>query len=367
MFADGRVNVIGFGVIAERLGRRWPDRRDLVHDHAARTLQRHLAGAGTYLRISETDYVVIQPGAGRFGAQIVCINALRETLTHFLGEARLDNVLVHEVTRITPEGVFGERVNVAVVEATSLSAPEPPDTDPLGPIAQWTPFVSCDGRRVRVSCQLEPVIQLKSSERIGYRMARRVLAMPSEVPLTASERHNLARADIERVDFATLARGLDRLRSTPGATKEPTLILPISYATLSSRNARPLIAEFFRAAQATVKHGLVGEVCDIDNVPSSALLGVISLIRPYCLFVIGQLGEATSANIRNLCEAKLQGVSIECPLGVSDDAAFIGWTQALIKVARPAIKSVIVYRLKSIHMAAIAGALGVTHASLSAI
>lgn len=364
--ADGLVNVIAFDAIADRLGPRWPDRRELVHQHAERTLQRYLAGAGTFLRISETDYVIIHAGTDRTTAQVLCINAMRETLTHFLGEALIGDLVVHEVTRVTAEGVFGERIDAAAVQAMDVLAPSMSEPDLRGPVDQWTPFVASDGRRVRVSCQLEPVFQLKTSERIGYRMARRILAMPSETPLTPAERRNLARADIERVDFATLARGLDRLRNTPDGARQPTLIVPVSYTTLSSARARPLILEFFRAAQATVQHGLIGEVCDIDGVPPSALQSAVAAIRPYCLFAVGQITEVSVSNLRSLREAMLQGVTIECPSHGESEAEFIGWTQALIKAARPKLRSVIAYRLASWRSAAIAGALGVTHASLAA-
>lgn len=366
--ANGQANVVALGAIAERLGRRWSARRELVHEHAERALRRSLGEDGFCQRISETDYVVVQPSASRLAAQALCLNAMRETLTHFLGEARMIDLVVHEITRITPEGVFGERIDVAAADAGAepIGADVDADDEGLGSIDQWTPFVASDGRRVRVSCQLEPVIQLKASERIGYRIARRVLAMPSDVPLSAVERRNLARADIERVDFATLARGLDRLKSAAGAVRQPTLIVPVSFTTLSSARARNLIVDFFTAAQATVQHGVIGEVCDIDGVPPSALLAATAVIRPYCLFVVGQLAEAPTTSVRALREAALQGVSIECPSTAAGEAEFIGWSRSLIRAARPAIKSVIAYRLQSMRQAAIAGLLGVTHGSLRA-
>ena len=111
---------------------------------------------------------------------------------------------------------------------------------------------------------------------------------------------------------------------------------------------------------------MIGEICDIDGAaPPGALLAAVHLIRPYCLFAVAQLAEASpSGKLGGLRDSGLQGVSIELPQIESGEAEFIGWTRALVAAARPAIKSVIVYQLASLRQAAIAGALGVTHASI---
>lgn len=155
-------------------------------------------------------------------------------------------------------------------------------------------------------------------------------------------------------------------RTRPMAPGSRRSLSPYPYTTLSSARARPLILEFFKAAQATVQHGLIGEVCDIDGVLPSALQSAVASIRPYCLFAVGQITDVSASNLRSLREAMLHGVTIECPSLGDSEAEFIGWTQALIKASHPKIRSVIAYRLASWRSAAIAGALGVTHASLAA-
>ena len=132
------------------------------------------------------------------------------------------------------------------------------------------------------------MFQLKTYGRIGYRMRRSVLTLPSETPLTAAEQRKLTGADFERIDFATLARGLNRLQEEAGE-RQPSLILPVSYVTLSSNRGRATLVEWFRTAQASVQRGLICEVCDIEGVPPSALLAAISLIRPFSLFMVGAL------------------------------------------------------------------------------
>ena len=313
--ADGLVNVIAFDAIANRLGPRWPGRRELVHEHAERTLQRHLAGVGSFLRISETDYVVIYAGSDRTTAQVLCINAMRETLTHFLGEALIGDLVVHEVTRVSAEGVFGERVDAAAVQAMELLPPAVSHPGARGSIDQWTPFVASDGRSVRVSCQLEPVFQLKTSERIG-RMARRILACRPR-PLTPNS--NLARADIERVDFA-MARGLDRLRlprwrpatdahlpvSTPSSARAP-----VSWSSSGPR--RHLSA---RVDWRGLRIDGVTERCRALS-RRSALLSVLGWTNHR------RLGRQSAVTGQRCCRA-----SRSVPLARRLRPKFIGWTQA---------------------------------------
>jgi GGDEF domain-containing protein len=366
--AQGCVTMIGLDAIAARLGGRWNFRRELVYEQAERTLRRRLGDQGYCQRISETEYVVVLPGLARTAGQALCVEAMRETLAHFLGAARPVDLAIHEVTRITADGVVGERLDIGQVEEAHLRelAREAKERAARASYEQRTPFVAADGRRVRVSCTLEPVFLLRASQRIGYRLARRVVHVATDVALTVAERRNLASADIERVDFATLSRGLDRLRSEAAADKAPTLILPVSFVTLTSQRARATLLDFFQQAQKSVRHGLICEVGDIDDVPPSALLAATTLVRPYCLLVTGHFAELPARKLGDLREGGLQGVSIERPQGEADDAGFIGWTRALIRKAGPSVRSVMAYRLSSPRQAAIAAALGVTHGSFGA-
>src|SRR5690349_17441499 len=65
---EGKVNVVSVDAILERLGPRWPQRRDQVYDHVEKTLEKHLGLRGYFARVSETDYLICQPDLGRFSA-----------------------------------------------------------------------------------------------------------------------------------------------------------------------------------------------------------------------------------------------------------------------------------------------------------
>lgn len=368
LLADGKISLIGLDAIVDRLGARWPMRRDQVYDHVERSVERHLGGVGYSLRVSERDYLIVQPNASRFAAQAYCLSFLRELLKFFLGEARECDLRVCEVTRLTQRGLEGAFVDPVAVEAGAAS--EAPATVAAGEVAAtfakeatWSPFVTTDGRAVRVSCALEPVIELKNYARIGYRLARRVLLVSTEEELPEAERQRLSRADIERIDMATIARGLGRLAAEGEGAVQPSLILPVSFITLSSLKSRALLASAFKEAQTHVRRGVICEIVDIEGVPPSVLLAAISMIRPFCLFVVGRVRDPSDAALRDLKGANLQGLSFECPADFTDDTQFMTWAKTALDRAKRVTRSVMIYRLASPRRAALAEALGATHAS----
>ena len=371
VLASGCVNIIALDAIRDRLGSRWELRRELVDEHAQRSIEKQLAPGSVFQRIGETYYAVVQPDTPRLIAQAICLRCAREILHYFLGAAVLTDIKLHEVTRIDPDGVFGHHVDVAALAAAEAKLPPgipaaaaAPEPQLQKPVDQWTPFVASDGRRVRVSCVLEPVLHLTTSARIGYRLARRVIELPSERQLTPAELQNLSRSDIARIDYATISRGLDRLRSEMGGDKLPTLIVPVSLITLSNQRTREAFVGMLKQAQSEVRHGLVCEIWDIEGAPAGTLLTAISLIKPFCLRVIGCVLPVKTGGLQRLKGVGLQGVAIECPQNLSD-AEFIGWLKDVRSASRPVADMLFVFRLENMRRAAMASLAGISHTSLS--
>jgi len=371
VLGDGKVNLIGLDAVRSRLGARWIDRRERVYQHAEHTLRRQLGAHALILRVSETDFLVVQPGVDRLSGQAYCLNCLREVLTHFLGEALLADIVVHEVSSIEDGRIRAQQLdNDAVASQATLleaAAPQASTSRQLSPALasqeRWSPFVSHDGQRLRTSCKLEPVFQLKTYARIGFRMRRSVLILPAETPMSVSEQRQLTGADLERIDFATLARGLERLEQEAGGERQPSLILPVSFATLSSTRGRAVLAEFFRAAQESVQRGLICEVCDVEGVPPGALLAATSLMRPFCRYIIARLAAAPAGLLTNLDGVGIQGVSIERPPSLTSDPAFDHFVKAVVAAAKPFVRAVMLYGVAGPRQSAIAGLRGATHAS----
>lgn len=370
LLSEGKVNLIALDAIVERLGKRWPVRRDQIYDHVDRTLQRHLGLQGYYVRISETDFLICQPELSRFCGQAACLRYLREILTYFIGAAVQADQCVHQVTKISTHEIQGEQVDARQAEQAearelAASAASAKEAQQARAVNQWSPFVASDGRELRVTATLEPVFELKAFGRIGFRMARRVVATGTEEELTPAMVANLSRADIVRIDLATVARGADRLRADVSGEQQPSLIVPVSFTSLSAQRGRTEIVKMLNEASGLVKQGVICEISDIEGVPQGALLSAASLIRPFSLFVVGRLNVAppTSSTLAQLKGAGLQALSVECPPRQSE-TEFMDWAKATIDAAKQVSKSVLVYQAGSSRDAGLAGLLGATHASV---
>ena len=375
LLAAGKVNVISLEAVEARFGPRWELRRDQVYDFASRVLERGVGDNGFFVRVSPTDFFIVHPDRGALAGQVACLRYLREVLQHFLGESGMANMGVLQVTRIARGQIEARQMDERVqshAEREDVEFAEEPAATPATPVEekkraldQWTPFVAADGRRLRVTASLEPVYELKTFTRIGFRMVRRVIVMNTEEELSQQQVATLSTADLLRVDLATIVRGIDRLGVEASGQQLPSLIVPLSFTSLSSQKGREEFVKQLKQLGALVRLGVICEIGDIDGVPPSALLAATSLVRPFALLVVGRLMNTTPAAVVRLEGSGLQAVSFECPGGLGD-AEFIGWATASIGAAKRLAKSVMVYRAQSPKQAGVLASLGASHASIVA-
>lgn len=369
--ADGQVNIISLDAIVDAFGERWQSRREGVYEHIEKVIERHLGLNGYVTRISETDFLIAQPDFGPFGAQAACLRVLREVLSHFLGAVRPGALSVCRVTKLegseltaTPidprAAMDGEAREVAAARAAAAAQADPTLLSP----DRWSPFTAGNGKRVRVSCKLEPVFELKGNTRIGYRLTRRVVVEDTDKELSTDEVRNLTRGDLLKIDMATISRGVARLKSEQPEGQELSLIVPVSYVSLSTIDGRKVMKTAFDQARQWVLKGVICEVCDIEDVPQGPLLSVISLIKPASLLVVGHLSGDTPRVTSSLKDTGLQAISVVCPHNLASDAEFLGWARETIKSVRRVTRSVMIYGCSSPRRVAMAGLMEATHASL---
>jgi hypothetical protein len=369
LLARGLVNLIALDPIAERFGGRWQLKRDAVYEHVERVLMRVSGGSGYCTRVSETDFLVVHPDLGPFGAQALCLRAFHEIWKHFLGEVDRPDLTVHRVTALSKSEITATPIDPSEAlagEAREIkeAARQAPETQSILSPSRWTPFVATVGRRVHVSCNLEPVFNLKSRTRIGFRIRRRVVHLDTGVSLSADEVTKLSRGDMLRIDMATMSIGLGRLGSEEASGSELSLILPLSYVSLAHFPSRTLIAAAFEQARQAVVSGVICEIYDAEGVPHAMLAEVVSIVRPWSLLVAVHLRALPTTNMKDV---GLQATSISSPSAMTGDAEFIGWLKAQIRACKRVARSVMVYRCVSERQMAIALTVGASHASLGSI
>ena len=373
LLATGKVNVISLEILEARFGARWELRRDQVYDFARRVLERGVGASGFFTRVSTTDFFIVHPDIGRLAGQAACLRYLREILNHFLGEDQMAAAGVLQVTKITDGRLEAQRMDERAEVHAEGDEEEPPPPAAATPgegtpgktIDQWTPFVAADGRGLRVTASLEPVYEMKGFTRIGFRMIRRVIVIRSEEELSTQQIAMLSTADLLRVDLATVARGIDRLRGEPTGERQLSLVVPLSFTSLSSYKGRAEFVKQLKEAGSLVRLGVVCEISDVDDVPPGALLAATSLLRPFTLLLVGRLTNTEPAAIVRLEGCGLQALSFECPHGLSG-AELVRWATVTIRAAKRVAKSVMIYRAGSPRDAATLGSLGASHVSMIA-
>lgn len=372
LLASGRANVISLQAVEARFGARWRLRADQVHAFAERVFERGMEGRGFFVRISATDYFVVQPSIGRATGQAACLRYLREVLQHFLGEDSQALGGVLQVTQIEN----GRLLACQIEDLGQVSDAEPTAQETeSGTVAKavangarlvdrWTPFVAADGRELRVSARLEPVYELKGFTRIGFRLARKVIIVRNEEELSPQQIGQLSTADLLRVDLATIARGMHRLLSDGASERQHSLIVPLSYPVVSNQKARTELAKQIREAGALVKSGVICEICDIEGVPAGALMAVAALIKPFALLILGRVSDTSTVAMQRLEGAGLQALSLDSPQGLSDQA-FLDWATSTIAAARAVSRSILVYQVDAPRRAGILASIGASHVSVA--
>lgn len=230
---------------------------------------------------------------------------------------------------------------------------------------RWTPFVTADGRELRVSATLDPVFEAKGFSRIGFRLIRRVMSVRynGEDELTPQQVSQLSTAELLRIDLATIARGVGRLEAEGG--QQPSLIVPISYTSLASQNGRGELVARLKNAGDLVKLGVICEVLDVEGVPPSILQAAVALVKPFALLVVGRLTDTNPKAILRLEGTGLQALSFECPPDLGE-AEFQAWAAGAVTAAKRVAKSVLVYGAGAPARAGVLAALGASHVSVGA-
>lgn len=363
--AAGLVLLISLDAVAERLGAAWQGRRREAYDCAGRVLAKRLSG-GAFVRTSETDLLLIQPGATAMAAQEMAVRVLDEIVRHFTGDAAVDDLRLFAVEQVSAGEVRCEPLDASAILARADRRERRDDIGGWDVLSgqSWAPFISGDGRRLRPSCILEPVFEIAGHHRIGYRLRRELIDMETGDPLPFAQQHGLARADILRIDRATLARGVERLNGAADREAALSLIMPVSYVSLTHSQAGSQFGRMFAQAREAVAAGVICEIYDIEGVAEAPLTAATALVRPWSLFVAGHLAQETPRATAAMKAAGIQVLSFTAPTTESD-AEFIGWLSPALRSARRVCRSVMVYGCRSQRQMALAGVLGATHASLT--
>jgi hypothetical protein len=227
------------------------------------------------------------------------------------------------------------------------------------------PLTTVDGRNLRVSFAVDPVLDLRASALAGHRVEARILDVERGRELTGRQRRTLLPSDFAKIDLAALERGMSRLTEAD-ADGPPKLIIQQSFASLSNSRARSALIAKTAKVQHLLKQAVICELVDIENgVPVNRLLELNALIKPFFRSVWLQV-QPQRALIETAKSARIPGLSVRAgDLGVDPQGVASGMRAFMSLVQRAApVLTVTNLPLRDLSIEAMAA--GFTHATLRA-
>lgn len=360
LLARGQVNLITLDAIAGQMAGRWASRRPLVERFVDQLLGAELTGGAAHLWVSQTDVLVSHPALDRAAAQVACLRYLRKALQHFLASSLRAPEGLFQVASISADRIDALPVDIGELLETERRANL--ERDRAQAFARATePFVASHGRAVRASCRLEPVLKLRPTSSIGFRLVGRVVGQTDSQELTTDETAGLAGVDILKIDQATSLHGLAQVREMD--RRPATLIVPVSYVSLSSQRGRTETVALLKQARECVEHGVISEIFGIEGAPHATLYEAVSLIKPFALFVVARLAATATGGLRQLRGSGLRGLAFDCPPH-EGDAELMVWAAATVARTKQVASSVLIYGAPSQRHAERFAAAGATHVTL---
>ncbi|WP_339914202.1 hypothetical protein [uncultured Brevundimonas sp.] len=361
LIAMGKVCVISLEGIATRFRKTWRAHQEEVFSHLEELLLRKMSATALYVRISDTTIMVTQPDTDPRIGQAICLNSLRQALAYFLEQYEDEDVIVHVVTRIENDSVLGDRLNPAAAdEAASQAELSAADTT-----QRQTEFCLSDGRAARVSCTLEPLIQLKTGQKIGLRVNSRVMLTATGALLDAGERRSLSSRDKYLLDISAIARSIDRVQAEQAGDEVPILVVPIACSSITNQERAREIFDMLASMRLEVEHGILCELTDAEGASPVSAAAALTELKSHCMRVVVRGDTENPDYLPIAADRNISGVCYEAPKSLEGDVSFLHWIKPLLRGRRASTKGVLIFGLSGQRQVVLAAAAGATHASLA--
>jgi hypothetical protein len=273
--ARGGVSIIGLDSVRERLGDKWARKQEVVWDHLETAAERHLGDSDLCLRLSETDYAIAVGEAEAVAGQSLALRVLGEVLEHFLGECRVEDLVIRSVVAAADGEVACAPLDPAAIQRASRGQ-EGSDSVREKRRFHEQPFIlsSMGGRDLRLKHEFEPVVSLTSQRVIATALEPSVVDVVSGRRIPGFAFRRLSDPDLWAIDRATLEFAE---MATEQKLAAAPFVLPLAYQTLSSSRGRSRLVELVSGA---MKPKIVAAIRNLDpGTPPSGLAELIGMLR----------------------------------------------------------------------------------------
>jgi hypothetical protein len=216
-----------------------------------------------------------------------------------------------------------------------------------------------DGRRLRIDFDIDPLTDLRRMGPAGCRIRPRLTDIAKERRLDRADRSTLLASDMERIDMATIDRGVALFESGGGST---ALVMAISFLSASSQRARTNLLLHSNRLQHRAKTSVIWLLSDLpDGAPVGRVSEVVSLLRPFGRAVFAEIAVSAAA-LRTARSANLPGLMLGPPPTGPSDTDIALWLLHAGRLAEGAAPTLIVEGLANTELLPMAAAAGFTHA-----
>ncbi len=372
LLAEGKAHLVSVEAIRLAFGGRWSERRHLVWDMTEAQINRRIGSQDFSARLTEDDFLIITPLLAAAAAQLLAVRVLRDVLTHFLGDSRPADIAIKLVSGFAAGELTCSALSTHEIAAILTADSERPQADrappppaPPAPDAEGD-TTTLAGRRLRFSSNVDPIIDLNHFAIAGHRIEPKIQFDDSRLSLSSAERGRLLPRDVQIIDLSTLKHGLMRLSSGASSTSKPSLIMTISFLSLSNTRARTALLAEANRARALMTQAVIWEITDFEEgLPSSRLEEGVALLKPFCRSVFARRS-TSGATLRSPKSLGLSGLVVQAPLVLAREEDFAVWLLGMSRSVEGQAPTLLATNLPSTGLLPVAAAAGFTHATVRA-
>lgn len=274
----GQFHIVSLEPVRTALGVRWRRNEGLVEDFVVRSFQRLAAADDMIIRVNDADFVLIQPSRSPMSALSRAAALASQTLSHFLGEVRPENVEVSIIQQIS-DGVI-EAVKATqeqLDEAARADGPIPkqqsesPPWEAFGvkrPPRKIVAFKRPEGGDLEALHYCEPIWNAAHSAVAAFRLQSLTFYRP-----TPQTRQRVVPSDLTARTHAVIAQQslcyANELLQAP-QNQGIALSVPLALDAFAHSASRIAVAGKFRSISADIRRRLLIE---LTEVPRDVILG----------------------------------------------------------------------------------------------
>lgn len=373
---DGQTTLISLEAIPARIGARWNRKQEQVEAFVERVFDRISKPGDLIVTISDTDFVIVQPGVSRLAALNTSALILKEALTFFLGRISGSDLRVAVVTGIADGKISTEEVDATHLGSEATSSP--PDESPRLFPTSFQPEILAVPRipaqtLVSSTGRLEAMFLAEAIWHISPQVVTSFAIEP--LAFTPNEYGALtpccstclppslgAELTLGVIEFAKalFARGL-------AAGERFALHIPLPLNVLTVSQSRYPILKALREIDPAARALLILELTDLPSgLPQSRMVETVSMVKG--------LGRAVLARVATLDidlgpwrRCGLNGVALDGYELQRSDTTVAKRLADFVQQAHLVAEAVVCHRLSSRSLILAAWAAGFTHVSGSAL